>query len=81
MRTTIDEAGRIVVPKPMRDELGLRGGDALEISVRDRVIEIDVPLAQIHLEMHTGVRVGVPDEDLPTLTNEEVRETLERTRR
>jgi AbrB family looped-hinge helix DNA binding protein len=81
MRTTIDEAGRIVVPKPMRDELGLRGGDALEITVRDRVIEIDVPLTPIHIEERSGVRVGVPDEDLPVLTNEEVRGTLERTRR
>jgi len=81
MRTTIDEAGRIVVPKPLRDELGLRGGDALEISVRDRVIEIDVPLTPIRLEERGGVSVGVPDESLPTLTNEEVRATLERTRR
>ncbi|MEX1295122.1 MAG: AbrB/MazE/SpoVT family DNA-binding domain-containing protein [Candidatus Limnocylindrales bacterium] len=81
MRTTIDKAGRIVVPKPMRDELGLRGGDALEITVRDRVIEIDVPLSPIHLEEREGVLVAVPEERLPTLTNEEVRATLERTRR
>ena len=81
MRTTIDEAGRIVVPKPMRDELGLRGGDAVVITVRDRVIEIDVPQTPMHLEERSGVRVGVPEADLPTLTNEEIRGALERTRR
>jgi len=28
---TIDKAGRIVLPKPMRDELQLRAGDSLEV--------------------------------------------------
>ncbi len=32
MRTTIDSAGRIVVPKALRDWLGLRTGDAVDIS-------------------------------------------------
>ncbi len=81
MRTTIDDAGRVVVPKPMRDELGLRGGDSVEISVRDRVIEIDVPLTSVRLEERRGVRVGVPNDELPPLTNEEVRAALERVRR
>lgn len=81
MRTTIDAAGRVVVPKAMRDELGLRGGDALEITVHDRVIEIDVPHAPIHLEERQGIPVGVPDGELPMLTNDDVRSALERSRR
>jgi AbrB family looped-hinge helix DNA binding protein len=32
MRTTIDRAGRLVIPKCLRDEIGLRPGD-VEISV------------------------------------------------
>ncbi|CAN5565391.1 hypothetical protein BH24CHL9_BH24CHL9_15280 [soil metagenome] len=43
MRTTIDPAGRIVVPKTLRDELGLTGGQELEIEARDGRLEIDVP--------------------------------------
>ncbi|MBZ5524756.1 MAG: AbrB/MazE/SpoVT family DNA-binding domain-containing protein [Acidobacteriia bacterium] len=31
MKLNIDKAGRIVLPKPMRDELRLEPGDALEI--------------------------------------------------
>ena len=27
MRTTIDAAGRVVIPKPLRDELGIRQGE------------------------------------------------------
>lgn len=27
MRTTIDKAGRLVIPKPLRDRLGLRPGE------------------------------------------------------
>ena len=32
VRTTIDLAGRIVVPKPLRDALGLAPGSELDIS-------------------------------------------------
>ena len=31
MKLTIDRAGRIVLPKPLRDELQLSPGDALEV--------------------------------------------------
>ena len=27
MRSTIDKAGRLVIPKPLRDQLGLRPGE------------------------------------------------------
>lgn len=32
METTIDSAGRIVVPKPLRDALGLTPGSVVDIS-------------------------------------------------
>ena len=32
MRATVDAVGRIVVPKPLRDLLGLHPGSAVEIS-------------------------------------------------
>ncbi len=32
MRTTIDSVGRIVVPKPLRDALGLLAGSTVDIS-------------------------------------------------
>lgn len=33
MQTTIDAAGRIVVPKPLREALGLSAGATIDISV------------------------------------------------
>ena len=32
-RVTIDKRGRVVLPKPLRDELGLRAGDALDAEI------------------------------------------------
>lgn len=32
MKTTIDSVGRVVVPKPLRDALGLTPGSAVDIS-------------------------------------------------
>lgn len=81
MRTTIDAAGRIVVPKAMRDELGLSGGQELEITTRDGRLEVDIPPVTMRLVERDGVTSAVPSEPLPTLTASQVRETLERTRR
>jgi AbrB family looped-hinge helix DNA binding protein len=36
---TLDKAGRVVLPKPVRDEMQLRAGDSLELeSSEDRII-------------------------------------------
>lgn len=81
MRTTIDGAGRIVVPKPLRDALGLRGGETLEIALVDGRIEVDVPPLEVRLEDRGRGLVAVADEVVPRLTAEQVRTTLEQIRR
>ena len=81
MRTTIDAAGRIVVPKAVRDALGLGAGQQLEIVARDGRIEVDVPPVEMQLVTRDGLTVAVPDEPLPTLSADQVRDALERTRR
>jgi AbrB family looped-hinge helix DNA binding protein len=81
MKTTIDSAGRIVIPKSIRDELGLRGGEELEVSERDGRIEIEPVPVGMHIEERDGVHVMVPDGPMPTLTDEIVRDTLEKVRR
>ena len=40
MRTTIDKAGRIVVPKALRDAMGLEAGQEVELTLTDGRIEI-----------------------------------------
>ena len=81
MRTTIDKAGRIVVPKAMRDELGLNGGTEVEISLVDGRIEIDRIPTPVRLERRNGRLVAIADREMPPLTAEMVRETLEKIRR
>jgi AbrB family looped-hinge helix DNA binding protein len=81
MRTTIDSAGRIVIPKAVRDAVGLRGGEELEVSERDGRIEIETVPVPIRLVRRGKALVAVADGDAGELTDEIVRQTLERTRR
>lgn len=81
MKTTIDSAGRVVIPKSIRLRLGLTGGETIEIREHDGVVEIEPAPTPMELEERDGVLVAVPDRDLPALTDEMVRETLERSRR
>jgi AbrB family looped-hinge helix DNA binding protein len=50
MKTSIDRLGRVVVPKPIRDRLHLKGGEVLEVEERDGVVE----LRPAPIEMRTG---------------------------
>jgi AbrB family looped-hinge helix DNA binding protein len=81
MRTTIDAAGRIVVPKPLREELGVKPGQVLELEVRDGHLEVEVAPVEMRLEHRHHGPVAVASEAMPPLKAELVRETLERTRR
>lgn len=81
MEITIDSVGRIVVPKPFRDGLGLRGGEILDMELRDGRLEIEIPPTPMRLEKRGAGPVAVADREMPTLTVEQVRETLEQVRR
>ena len=81
MRTTIDRAGRLVVPKGLRDELGFAPGQELELSAVDGRLEVQVPATPMRLEKRDGDLVAVADRKMPALSAGMVRETLERTRR
>jgi AbrB family looped-hinge helix DNA binding protein len=81
MRVAIDGVGRIVIPKPMRDALGIDGPTELELTEVDGKLELTVPYIKAHLEVRDGWTVIVPDEPVPPLTAEIVRETLERVRK
>jgi AbrB family looped-hinge helix DNA binding protein len=81
MKSTIDAAGRIVIPKELREALGFRPGLPLEIRASDGRLEIEVAPTPMQLKRRGKHLVAVPEEDLPALTADQVRETLERTRR
>jgi len=81
MKTTIDSAGRIVVPKSLRQALNLKPGQSLEIRAGDGRLEIEVAATPMTLQKRGKNVVAIPAVELPELTAEEVRETLERVRR
>ncbi len=81
MITTIDAAGRIVVPKAVRDAMGLSAGRRIDVVFTDGRIEIELAPAQVGVEMVDGLPRLVPSEPMPPLTDEQVRDTLEATRR
>jgi AbrB family looped-hinge helix DNA binding protein len=81
MKTTIDAAGRIVVPKALRQALGLEAGQLLEIRTGDGRLEIEVAPSPMQLKKRGKGVVAVPNDELPALTAEQVRETLESIRR
>ena len=57
MRATIDKAGRVVIPRPLRDHLGLRPG-MVDVRVEGSGIRIE-PLAGESLEERGG-RLVIP---------------------
>jgi AbrB family looped-hinge helix DNA binding protein len=81
MIATIDGAGRIVVPKRLREELRFEPGQELELRAVDGRLEIEHTTTPMRLERRRGRLVAVADREMPTLTAETVRETLEQIRR
>lgn len=81
MKTTIDSGGRVVIPKALRDRIGLTAGEELELRERDGRIEIEPAATAMSLVQGKRALAAVPEAELPPLTDEIVRATLERTRR
>ena len=79
MRTTIDTAGRLVVPKTLREELGFAPGTELDVTAVDGHLEVAVPSRVRVEEGPHGVRF-VADTD-ERLDAGQVREIMERGRR
>lgn len=73
--------GRVVIPKPMREELGIDGPCELELTAADGSLELTVPDARARVEEHEGLAVIVIDPEPPPLDQAAVREVLESIRR
>lgn len=79
MRATIDMAGRIVVPKRLREQLGFGPGAELELDAVDDHLEIRVPSRARVEEGPHGLRITA--EGAEPLSAERVRELMEAGRR
>jgi AbrB family looped-hinge helix DNA binding protein len=81
VRTTIDGAGRVVIPKALRDAAGISAGVELDIELRDGRIEIEAAATAMLVVAREGGAVIEADGELPVLTADAVRAVLDSTRR
>ncbi len=79
MKTTIDSAGRVVIPKPVRQEAGLSAGQELEAEYRDGAIVIEPAPRKVKLARRGSLLVAVA-QDAEPLTNEQVKRAIREVR-
>ncbi len=77
MKTTIDHAGRLVIPKDIRRESGIKPGMPLEVRWEKGTIAITPAPLPVKLERKGRLLVAVPTKDTQRLATD----TVERTRK
>ena len=77
MKTTMDHAGRLVIPKQIRQAAGLKPGVPLVVRWREGRIEIEPAPLPVRLIRKGKLLVAVPGERAWVLTAD----TVERTRK
>jgi hypothetical protein len=81
MRVAIDGVGRLVIPKPLREELGVHGPTDLELTASDGRLELTVADVPAHVEEQGGFPVIVTDRPMVPMSVVEARTAVERVRR
>jgi AbrB family looped-hinge helix DNA binding protein len=79
MITTIDAAGRVVIPKQIRETAGLKPGSKLNVSYRDGKVEIEPKQPQARLVRERG-RLVIAAPGIRKMTAREVGDWIERSR-
>src|SRR5882762_6894806 len=79
-RLTLDKAGRIVLPKPMRDELQLAAGDSLELESSDDRIVLRPVRGSMPLRKKQGIWVFSAGEPLSAKAVDDVFKRVRRER-
>jgi AbrB family looped-hinge helix DNA binding protein len=79
-RIIVDKAGRLVLPKPVRDELQLAPGDALELESSEEQIVLRPVRGTMPLRRKRGVWVFRTGESLSAETVERTIKDLRRER-
>lgn len=81
MRVTIDSAGRMVIPKSLREAIGVGDGGEVEVQLTDGALLLAPPTVRKHVEQRDGRATIVADEQLPPLSDSVVRDVLDGIRR
>lgn len=75
MQTTIDTAGRLVLPKEILQQAGITPGMALEVHWREGRIEIEPAPLPVKLVRQGRLLVAVPQQGVSPLQTETVEQT------
>jgi AbrB family looped-hinge helix DNA binding protein len=70
--TTIDAAGRVVLPKAIRERAQLVPGAPIEVRLVDGRVELEPASAQVSIERRGDLWVAVPASEVPVLTAADV---------
>ena len=73
--STMDSAGRLVLPREIREQAKLEPGMPLRIVFRDGHVEIEPAPREVRIVRKGRMRVAVPVEESEPLRNDTVRET------
>lgn len=77
---TIDGAGRLVVPKSVREAMGLHAGSVLELAFEAGIVNLSVPSMMTERVDEDGRIFFTGPPDAPKLTDDELRKVLESVR-
>lgn len=80
MKTTIDDAGRLVIPKEIRQQAGLKPGIRLEIHWKNGKVEIEPEPLPVRLERRGRLVVAVPARKVAPLSAQAVEAVRKRLR-
>jgi AbrB family looped-hinge helix DNA binding protein len=79
MKSTIDQAGRLVIPRELRRAAGLEPGMALDLRIEDGAVIIEpapLPVTMKRRGRFVVAHASVPVPPLAARTSEETREQL-----
>lgn len=71
----------MVIPKALRDELGVHGPTHMELTASEGRLELTVAEVPAHVEVREGFPVIVTDWPMEPMSAEEARTAVERVRR
>ena len=77
MKTTIDRAGRVVIPKALRDRAGFKPGMEIELRYNDGIIEIDSPPPEGEIVKEGSFWVWKSAPGTLPITQEEINQAIE----
>lgn len=80
MKTTIDSAGRVVIPRAARVAAQLEPGTELEVLVENGVIQLEPVVKSARLVRRGRLLVAASEEPVPPLRQAQVDQTLEEVR-